>query len=53
MQPREEDSGQYSCHRENQFGEAWKNYTLIVKNGKHETCTIWGFIDLVKSERER
>ncbi|XP_065924904.1 fibroblast growth factor receptor 4 isoform X7 [Magallana gigas] len=33
-QPREEDSGQYSCHRENQFGEAWKNYTLIVKNEK-------------------
>lgn len=34
VEPREEDSGQYSCHRENQYGEAWKNYTLTVKNEK-------------------
>lgn len=40
VEPREEDSGQYSCHRENQYGEAWKNYTLTVKNGKHKTTGI-------------
>ncbi|XP_056006443.1 fibroblast growth factor receptor 4-like isoform X5 [Ostrea edulis] len=34
VQPREQDSGLYSCHKQNQYGEVWKNYSLTVKNEK-------------------
>ncbi|XP_078328528.1 fibroblast growth factor receptor 1-A-like isoform X2 [Crassostrea virginica] len=33
-QPREKDSGQYSCYRENQYGHVWKNYSLTIMNEK-------------------
>nr|XP_022304914.1 fibroblast growth factor receptor 1-A-like [Crassostrea virginica] len=33
-QPREKDSGQYSCYRENQYGHVWKNYSLTILNEK-------------------
>ncbi|XP_061194656.1 fibroblast growth factor receptor 4-like isoform X3 [Saccostrea echinata] len=41
VKPREEDSGEYACHRQNQHGEVWKNYTLTVKTEtKHEEPNV-------------
>jgi hypothetical protein len=40
INPREQDSGLYSCHKQNQYGEVWKNYSVIVNNGMYLVVSL-------------